>query len=67
MSGHAEWKRVVLPHAGGIGDQDSRLMHSLEECARVSNEILVEDRKRAEKERKRQAAKEQAERKRHGG
>jgi hypothetical protein len=67
MSGYAEWKRVVLPAAGGIGEQDSRLMHALEECAKVSNEILSEDRKRLEKERKKQQAKEAAERKRHGG
>ena len=55
MSGHAEWKRTNLPRAGGIGEQDSRLMHGLEACAAISNEILVEDRKRRDKEKKKEA------------
>lgn len=65
MTGHAEWKRVSFPGAGNVGEQDSRLLHGLDACATISNEILSEDRKRDDKERKRKAEKE-AEQKRNG-
>jgi hypothetical protein len=67
MSGHAEWKRTNLPRAGSIGEQDSRLMHGLEACAMISNEILAEDRKRRDKDEKKKAAAKTAEQRRHGG
>ena len=66
MSGHAEWKRSSFPKKGNVGEQDSRLHHALEECARISNQILIENRKRDDKERKRKA-REEAEKKANGG
>jgi hypothetical protein len=65
MSGFAEWRRAALPAGGGIGEQDSRLMHALDACAAISNEILSEERKAREKEAKRRADRE-AEAKRRG-
>lgn len=49
LSGFARYERVSLPQPGSVGEQDSRLLNGLEECARIANEMLEEDRKAREK------------------
>lgn len=35
------WRRTALPHAGGVGDQDCRLMAEIEYLASVMNGVLA--------------------------
>ena len=44
--GGAVWRLVRLPRAGGLGDQDARLMRALEHARGVANHLLA--RRRAE-------------------
>jgi hypothetical protein len=34
------WRRVALPGAGGIGDQDARLMDALDLLRRVQTDLM---------------------------
>jgi len=61
--GAAVWRRVALPAAGGVGDQDAWLMDGLEYVAGLHQQ-LVED---MEKRRRREAVKKQQEMKKGNG
>jgi len=34
------WRRIALPGAGSVGDQDARLMEALELLRRVHDDLL---------------------------
>jgi len=40
--GYAQWVRTALPHEGGLGDQDNRLLETLELLQGVHNAIAHE-------------------------
>lgn len=42
MSGRVWWRRAALPAAGGVGDQDARVMAALEYVAQLRNTLLME-------------------------
>lgn len=46
--GAAAWRRVALPAAGGVGDQDSRLMATLDHLKSVFNVRLAREQRKAE-------------------
>jgi hypothetical protein len=39
----AQWMRTALPHAGGIAEQDARLMDTLDFLRTVHNELAAEE------------------------
>jgi hypothetical protein len=49
--GWSSWTRTALPHAGGVGEQEAKLMHILEYIRRLYNELAVEAAQRAERDR----------------
>ncbi len=49
--GIAYWRRTALPHAGGIGDQDARLLAELDVLRLVHDAIAIEALERAAHER----------------
>jgi hypothetical protein len=44
--GRLFWRRTSLPAAGGVGDQDARLMATIEHLAAVQGGILAEQQAR---------------------
>jgi hypothetical protein len=61
--GRAYWLRTALPHAGGIAEQDARLVDTLGYLRLLSNELVREDLDR----RRRQQALEEWRRNRKSG
>lgn len=41
--GRAQWMRTALPHAGGVGDQDTRLLATIEYLRAVHNQLAGEE------------------------
>lgn len=39
--GGARWRRVALPGPGGLGEQDARLMQTLDHLRHLANRLLL--------------------------